>query len=102
MDVFKKTLPITPNYTQYIELKNLCSRIKIDAYYKIIPSSKFFQRPELDDTQNVPIADVKAISGIKDIQVLLEFYSHSTAEEQDKVLAITSLQMSKIGGKIWC
>jgi len=40
---------------------------------------------------NVPIADVKAISGIKDTQVLLEFYSHSTAEGQDKVLAITSL-----------
>lgn len=79
------------NYTQYIELKNLCSRIKIDAYYKIIPSSKFFQRSELDDTRVVPIADVKAISGIKDIQVLLEFYSHSTAEGQDKVLAIMSL-----------
>lgn len=40
---------------------------------------------------NVPIADVKAISGIKDIKVLLEYYSHSTAEGQDKVLAITSL-----------
>jgi len=40
---------------------------------------------------NVPIADVKAISGIKDIQVLLNYYSHSTADGQDKVLAITSL-----------
>ena len=25
-----------PNYAQYIELKNLCSRIKIDAYYMLI------------------------------------------------------------------
>ena len=40
---------------------------------------------------NLPIADVKAISGIKDIQVLLEFYSHSTAEGQDKVLGTTRL-----------
>lgn len=40
---------------------------------------------------SVPIADVKAISGIKDTQVLLEYYSHSTQGGQDKVLAIMSL-----------
>ncbi len=40
---------------------------------------------------NLPIADVKAISGIKDLQVLLEFYSHSTSEGQDKVLGTTRL-----------
>jgi len=40
---------------------------------------------------NVSIADVKAISGIKDIQVLLNYYSHSTAEGQDKVLGIMAL-----------
>ncbi len=40
---------------------------------------------------NLPIADVKAISGIKDIQVLLEFYSHSTTDGQDKVLGATRL-----------
>ena len=40
---------------------------------------------------NLPIADVKAISGIKDLQVLLEFYSHSTTEGQDKVLGATRL-----------
>ena len=38
---------------------------------------------------NVPLADVKAISGIKDVQVLLEFYSHTTNEGQDKVLEVT-------------
>jgi len=40
---------------------------------------------------NAPLADVKAISGIKDTKVLLEYYSHSTDEGQDQVLAITSL-----------
>lgn len=40
---------------------------------------------------NVPLADVKAISGIKDVQVLLNYYSHSTNEGQDKVLAVTRL-----------
>ena len=40
---------------------------------------------------NLPIADVRAISGIKDLQVLLEFYSHSTTEGQDKVLGATRL-----------
>jgi integrase len=38
---------------------------------------------------NVPLADVKAISGIKDIQVLLNYYSHTTNEGQDKVLDVT-------------
>lgn len=40
---------------------------------------------------NVPLADVKAISGIKDNHVLLEYYWHSTKEGQDKVLAVTGL-----------
>ncbi len=40
---------------------------------------------------NLPIADVKAISGIKDLQVLLGFYSHSTTDGQDKVLDATRL-----------
>ena len=40
---------------------------------------------------NAPIADVKAISGIKDNEVLLKYYSHSTVEGQRKVLAITCL-----------
>ena len=39
----------------------------------------------------IPLADVKAISGIKDVQVLLNFYSHSTTEGQDKVLSITRM-----------
>jgi len=40
---------------------------------------------------NVPLADVKAISGIKDVQVLLNYYSHSTNDGQDKVLDVTRL-----------
>ena len=40
---------------------------------------------------NAPLADVKAISGIKDNEVLLRFYSHSTVEGQRKVLDITNL-----------
>jgi len=38
---------------------------------------------------NVPITDVKAISGIKDTKVLLEFYSHSTITGLRQVLEIT-------------
>jgi site-specific recombinase XerD len=38
---------------------------------------------------NVPIADVKAISGIRDTKVLLEFYSHSTETGLKQVLEIT-------------
>ncbi|MGB2601683.1 MAG: site-specific integrase, partial [Candidatus Omnitrophota bacterium] len=38
---------------------------------------------------NIPIADVKAISGIKDTSVLLEFYSHVTREGQKQVLERT-------------
>ncbi len=40
---------------------------------------------------NVPMVDVKAISGIKDTGVLLRHYLHSTVEGQDKVLAATSV-----------
>lgn len=39
--------------------------------------------------KNVPIADVKAITGIRDTNVLLEFYSHSTIKGQRQVLEIT-------------
>ena len=38
---------------------------------------------------NAPLADVKAISGIKDNEVLLKYYSHSTSEGQRKVLEVT-------------
>ena len=38
---------------------------------------------------NVPIADVKAISGISDTKVLLDFYSHSTDAGLRQVLEIT-------------
>ena len=40
---------------------------------------------------NVSMTDVKAISGIKDSKVLLDYYSHSTVEGQGQVLAITGL-----------
>ena len=38
---------------------------------------------------NVPIADVKAVSGISDTNVLLDFYSHSTDAGLKQVLEIT-------------
>ena len=40
---------------------------------------------------NVPLIDTMAISGIKDIGVLTKFYTHSTDEGQDKVLAVTEI-----------
>ncbi len=38
---------------------------------------------------NVPIVDVMAISGIKDINVIVNYYSHSTEEGQAKVLEVS-------------
>lgn len=38
---------------------------------------------------NVPIVDVMAISGIKDINVIVNYYSHSTDEGQAKVLEVS-------------
>jgi len=38
---------------------------------------------------NVPIVDVMSISGIKDINVIVKYYSHSTEEGQSKVLAVS-------------
>lgn len=39
--------------------------------------------------KNIPIADVKAITGIRDTKVLLEYYSHKTKEGQKQVLEMT-------------
>lgn len=38
---------------------------------------------------NVPIVDVTAISGIKDINVIVRYYSHSTEKGQLKVLEVS-------------
>ncbi|MBU3958862.1 MAG: site-specific integrase [Candidatus Omnitrophica bacterium] len=38
---------------------------------------------------NVPIVDVMAISGIKDIDVMVKYYTHSTEEGQSKVLEVS-------------
>ena len=40
---------------------------------------------------NASLTDVKAISGIKDSKVLLDYYSHSTVDGQARVFAVTSL-----------
>ena len=39
----------------------------------------------------VPIIDVMNIAGIKDIKVVMNYYSHTTTEGQDKVLAKTRI-----------
>jgi integrase len=41
--------------------------------------------------RNLPMADVMAISGIKTVAILTEYYSHSTNEGQAKVLESTRL-----------
>jgi len=38
---------------------------------------------------NVPIVDVMTISGIKDIDVMVKYYTHSTEEGQSKVLEVS-------------
>ncbi|MFH1062039.1 MAG: site-specific integrase [Candidatus Omnitrophota bacterium] len=38
---------------------------------------------------NVPIVDVMAVSGIKDINVIVNYYSHSTEDGQAKVLEVS-------------
>ncbi|MFH1656033.1 MAG: site-specific integrase [Candidatus Omnitrophota bacterium] len=40
---------------------------------------------------NVPIVDVMAISGIKDINVIVNHYSHSTDDGQTKVLEVSKI-----------
>jgi len=40
---------------------------------------------------NVPLVDVMAISGIKDVDVLVKYYSHSTEEGQLKVLEVSRI-----------
>ena len=40
---------------------------------------------------NVPLVDVMAISGIKDVDVLVKYYSHSTEEGQAKVLEVSRI-----------
>lgn len=40
---------------------------------------------------NVPLVDVMAICGIKDVDVLVKYYSHSTDDGQAKVLEVSKL-----------
>jgi hypothetical protein len=40
--------------------------------------------------KNLPIADVMAISGLRDPKVLIEYYQHSTVDGRAKVLEETS------------
>lgn len=40
---------------------------------------------------NVPIVDIMHIAGIKDIKVVMGYYSHVTSDGQDKVLAVTNV-----------
>ena len=42
--------------------------------------------------EQLPYADVMAISGLKDMKVLIEYYSHTTSSGQAKVLAKTSIR----------
>lgn len=39
----------------------------------------------------VPLPDAMKIAGIKDIKVVMNYYSHTTTEGQDKVLAVTRI-----------
>lgn len=41
---------------------------------------------------NVPVNDIKAITGIQDLKVLLTYYQHTTVEGKAKVLALSSLK----------
>jgi len=41
---------------------------------------------------NVPIIDIMNIAGIKDIKVVMSYYSHTTSDGQDKVLVATKVE----------
>ena len=71
--------------------KKTCSYISIGVGCKVTPH--YFRHRFFTECgkANVPMVDVKAISGIKDNNVLLQHYLHSTVEGQDKVLAVTGL-----------
>jgi len=78
-----------------------CTRDKICAYLKRISQEvidlsitpHYFRHRFITECAkaNAPIADVKAITGIKDSNVLLKYYSHATPEGQKQVLNITRL-----------
>ncbi len=78
-----------------------CTPSKVRAYLKRVSSQvigteispHYFRHRFLTECgkANVPIVDVMAISGIKDINVIVKHYSHSTDEGQAKVLGITAL-----------
>ena len=46
---------------------------------------------QVNGKANVPIVDVMSISGIKDINVIVKHYSHSTEEGQAKVLEVSKV-----------
>ena len=38
-----------------------------------------------------PLADIRAISGLRDVEVLKQYYSHTTPDGQEKVLAVSKI-----------
>ena len=89
-----KTKWLFPN-----RVKNRCHPNRVREYLKaaskrvlgIALTPHFFRHRFCTECgkANVPIADVKTISGIRDTEVLLEYYSHSTETGLQQVLAIT-------------
>jgi len=73
----------------------ICDYLKATSHriIKIAITPHYFRHRLVTEcgNANMSIPDVKAISGIKDNEVLLQYYSHSTETGQKKVLEITRL-----------
>ena len=92
------------NKTEWL-FANRCGRkCDADQLYKYIKRTSmeimsieitphYFRRRFLTECgkANAHIADVQAISGIKDVKVIMEHYAYSTVEGQQKVLEITRI-----------
>ncbi|MDP8229794.1 MAG: site-specific integrase [Candidatus Gorgyraea atricola] len=80
-------------------LGNKCSKNSVRTYLKEVSSKilgvkitpHYFRHRFLTicGKENAPIVDIMNIAGIKDIKVVIGYYSHTTKEGQNKVLAAT-------------
>ena len=94
----RKTIWLFPN-------RNNNNHISADKYYEYLKQTSkevigyeitphYFRHRlcTVAGANNMPISDVQAITGIRDIKVLLNYYQHTTAEGKAKILALSSLK----------
>ncbi len=98
-EAYKKGLKYREPYLFLNRLGRKCTQSKARKYLKRVSKEvagveitpHYFRHRFLTECgkANVPIVDVMAISGIRDIDVIVKHYSHSTDEGQAKVLEVS-------------